>query len=275
MICITATELQKSFGENTVLSQIGFELREGERVGLIGRNGSGKSTLFRLLSGELLPDGGSVSVAPGLRMEVLEQIPRYAAGTAVEQVIRSGFAPLHAMEEELGRLRKQMEEDSSSALLRRYDALHARYESLGGYEQDVQFARVISGLRFEKEFLTRTFETLSGGEKTKVNLARIMLASPDILLLDEPTNHLDLIYQKQIFALISDWLKTPGRAVVSVVHDLSLAKAYGTHALLLNRGKTAAYGDAAAVMRAETLNAVYGMDVAEWMRTMLGQWNDV
>ena len=237
MICITATELQKSFGENTVLSQIGFELREGERVGLIGRNGSGKSTLFRLLSGELLPDGGSVSVAPGLRMEVLEQIPRYAAGTAVEQVIRSGFAPLHAMEEELGRLRKQMEEDSSSALLRRYDALHARYESVGGYEQDVRFARVVSGLRFEKEFLARTFETLSGGEKTKVNLARIMLASPDILLLDEPTNHLDMASIEWTEGFLAQYRGT----VLLISHDRTFLDRTVNRIMELEQGKITDY----------------------------------
>ena len=192
MIWITATQLQKSFGEHVVLSDVSFELRQGEHVGLIGRNGSGKSTLFRLLCGQMQPDGGTLSVAPGLRMEVLEQIPHYPEGTTVEQVMRTGFAPLRDMEAQLAALREQMEQDASPALLQSYDRLHARYESEGGYEQDLSFARVATGLHLEEQFLARPFEALSGGEKTKVNLARIMLANPDILLLDEPTNHLDM-----------------------------------------------------------------------------------
>ena len=105
MIWITATQLQKSFGEHVVLSDVSFELRQGEHVGLIGRNGSGKSTLFRLLCGQMQPDGGTLTVAPGLRMEVLEQIPYYPPGTTVEQVMRTGFAPLRDMEAQLAALR--------------------------------------------------------------------------------------------------------------------------------------------------------------------------
>jgi iron complex transport system ATP-binding protein len=116
--------------------------------------------------------------------------------------------------------------------------------------------------------------TLSGGELQRTFLAQVFAQNPRYLLLDEPTNHLDLVYQKQIFKLIAEWLKTPGRAVVSVVHDLSLAKAYGTQALLLHHGKTVAYGEVQPVMSPENLNAVYDMDVADWMRTMLGQWTD-
>ena len=122
------------------------------------------------------------------------------------------------------------------------------------------------------ELRHRSVLTLSGGELQRAFLAQAFAQSPRLLLLDEPTNHLDLIYQKQIFALIGDWLQTPGRAVVSVVHDLSLAKAYGTKGLLLDGGREAACGDIEAATRPEALNAVYGMDVAEWMRGLLGQW---
>ena len=114
--------------------------------------------------------------------------------------------------------------------------------------------------------------TLSGGELQRTFLAQVFAQSPKLLLLDEPTNHLDLVYQKQVFALIQEWLKTPGRAVVSVVHDLSLAKAYGTQALLLHHGREVAHGGVDAVMCPENLNAVYDMDVAAWMRGLLAQW---
>ena len=103
-------------------------------------------------------------------------------------------------------------------------------------------------------------------------LAQVFAQNPKLLILDEPANHLDLIYQKHIFSLIEAWLKQPGRAVISVVHDLSLAKKYGTHAVLMNRGRCAAQGKTAEVMTRERLEAVYGMDVYGWMRDLLGQW---
>ena len=114
--------------------------------------------------------------------------------------------------------------------------------------------------------------TLSGGELQRVFLAQLFAQNPRLLLLDEPTNHLDLVYQKQIFSLVREWLSKGGRAVVSVVHDLSLARMYGSRGVLLDHGKIAAAGDAADVFAPETLNAVYRMDVADWMRTMLSQW---
>ena len=115
--------------------------------------------------------------------------------------------------------------------------------------------------------------TLSGGELQRVFLAQLFAQNPWLLLLDEPTNHLDLVYQKQIFSLVRGWLAKGDRAVVSVVHDLSLARMYGSRGVLLDRGKIAAAGKGADVFAPETLNAVYRMDVAGWMRTMLSQWD--
>ena len=114
--------------------------------------------------------------------------------------------------------------------------------------------------------------TLSGGELQRTFLAQVFAQNPKLLILDEPANHLDLIYQKHIFSLIEAWLKQPGRAVISVVHDLSLAKKYGTHAVLMDRGRCAAQGKTDEVMTRERLEAVYGMDVYGWMRDLLGQW---
>lgn len=115
--------------------------------------------------------------------------------------------------------------------------------------------------------------TLSGGELQRTFLAQVFAQNPKILILDEPANHLDLKYQQHIFSLIAEWLKTPGRAVLSVVHDLSLARKYGTHAVLMNQGKCIAQGEADGVFTPENLQAVYGMDVYGFMRDMLGQWN--
>ena len=116
--------------------------------------------------------------------------------------------------------------------------------------------------------------TLSGGELQRTFLAQVFAQNPKVLLLDEPTNHLDLVYQKQVFALIKDWLKVPGRAVVSVVHDLSLAKAFGSDAILLSKGKMVKQGSVDSVLSSENLDPVYGMDVYAWMQEMLSQWTE-
>ena len=123
-------------------------------------------------------------------------------------------------------------------------------------------------------FRKQSVLTLSGGELQRTFLAQLLAQDPKLLILDEPTNHLDLVYQKQIFALIQDWLKGPGRAVLSVVHDLNLAKAYGTHALLLDQGKTVSCGCTGDVLTPAHLNGVYHMDVYAWMRGMLGLWRE-
>jgi iron complex transport system ATP-binding protein len=123
-------------------------------------------------------------------------------------------------------------------------------------------------------FLKQSVLTLSGGELQRTFLAQVFAQNPQILILDEPTNHLDLVYQQRTFELISEWLNTPGRAVISVVHDLNLAKAYGTSALLLNRGKVIAKGAPDEALSSETLQSVYEIDVYKWMRTMLAQWDN-
>ena len=133
----------------------------------------------------------------------------------------------------------------------------------------VEQALTLTGLQDKRR---QSVLTLSGGELQRTFLAQVLAQDPKLLLLDEPTNHLDLIYQKQIFALIGQWLQTPGRAVVSVVHDLSLARAFGTDALLMDSGRKIALGRANDVLTPANLDRVYGMDVAAWMRGLYSQW---
>ena len=133
----------------------------------------------------------------------------------------------------------------------------------------VEQALTLTGLQDKRR---QSVLTLSGGELQRTFLAQVLAQDPKLLLLDEPTNHLDLIYQKQIFALIGQWLQTPGRAVVSVVHDLSLARAFGTDALLMDSGRKIALGRANDVLTPANLDRVYGMDVAAWMRGLYRQW---
>lgn len=273
MIDLSVKDLVKSFDADTnLLDGVSFDIQAGERVGLLGRNGAGKTTLFKILTGELDYNTGEVRFAPGRKVGLISQIPHYPAGYTVEDVLRTAFRELANIQSKMRRLEEQMAAQPNKALLAEYDALSTRFQTGGGYETDMQTDKICNGLGIPAAQRQQDFDSLSGGEKTRVNLARLLLEKTDILLLDEPTNHLDLIYQKQIFALIGQWLQTPGRAVVSVVHDLSLARAFGTDALLMDSGRKIALGRANDVLTPANLDRVYGMDVAAWMRGLYRQW---
>ncbi len=136
-------------------------------------------------------------------------------------------------------------------------------------EEKVQAAIRRTGL---EPCLNQSVLTLSGGELQRTFLAQLLAQDPRLLVLDEPANHLDLVYQKEVFNLVREWLSDKNGAVISVVHDLSLAKAYGTHALLMDSGHAVAQGPVGEVLSPERLNGVYRMDVGAWMRGLYGQW---
>ena len=194
MIEIQVNGLVKSFevGHN-ILDGITFQIDQGQRVGLLGKNGAGKSTLFKILTGELDYDEGTVTIAPGHRMGLISQIPVYPAGYTVDDVLRSAFGRLHALAAEMEELAGRMAAgETAPALLKRYGSLSERFEVFGGYDTDVAISKVANGLSISGDMRGRLFDQLSGGEKTRVNLARLLLERTDILLLDEPTNHLDM-----------------------------------------------------------------------------------
>ena len=193
MIDIDVKNLKKSFEVgHDVLSDLSFEVNAGEHVGILGANGCGKTTLFRLLTGEYAPDEGSIAIHKGRRIGLISQIPVYPAGWTTEDVLREAHARLRAMSDRLRELETLMATDSSRALLDEYDRLSDDFRRLGGYDMDRERNRVANGLDIPAEMRAREFDKLSGGEKTRVNLARLILEDTDILLLDEPTNHLDL-----------------------------------------------------------------------------------
>ena len=194
MIEIQVNGLVKSFevGKN-VLDGLTFQIDQGERVGLLGRNGAGKSTLFKILTGELDYDEGTVTVGQGRRVGLISQIPVYPAGYTVEDVLRSAFSRLQSVAEEMAALEQRMAAgETDDAILRRYGKLSERFEVFGGYDTDVAVNKIANGLSISDHMRAQLFDQLSGGEKTRVNLGRLILEDTDILLLDEPTNHLDL-----------------------------------------------------------------------------------
>ena len=249
---LKAENVTVRFGEHTVVDGLSFCLQEGQWLMLAGPNGAGKSTLINAVA-QGAPYTGDIFLAgKNIRRYRPAQLARRIG--VLSQKNNVGYS--YTVEEVVG--------------LGRY--AHSR-GFLAGKDDDgdarVENALELTGLT---ELRSASVLTLSGGELQRTFLAQVFAQDPEILILDEPANHLDLIYQKHIFSLISDWLKRPGRAVISVVHDLSLAKRYGTHAVLMDKGRCVAQGRLADVFTPENLQAVYNMDVYAWMNEMLGQW---
>ena len=216
MIDIDVKNLKKSFEVgHDVLSDLSFEINAGEHVGILGANGCGKTTLFKLLCGEYAPDEGTISIHKGRRIGLISQIPVYPEGWTTEDVLREAHRYLRGMAARLSELEELMSADSSPALLDEYDRLSDDFRRLGGWDMDRERARVASGLDISEDMRAREFAKLSGGEKTRVNLARLILEDTDILLLDEPTNHLDLRATEWLEDYISHFRGT----VLAISHD--------------------------------------------------------
>ncbi len=217
MVDISLKDVVKSFDlEKKILDGLTFQVDSGERVGLLGRNGAGKSTVFRLLTGELEADEGEVTIASGRRVGLISQIPVYPAGYTVDDVLETAFGRMLRLKEEMDTLTERMAAgESGEDVLRRYGELTARFEALGGYDTQTAKNKVAAGLDISAEMRAQLFELLSGGEKTRVNLARLILEDTDILLLDEPTNHLDL----QATEWLEEYLRKFRGTVVTISHD--------------------------------------------------------
>jgi len=218
MAVISVNELNKYYGEKHILKGVTFQVFEGERIGLLGKNGSGKTTLFKILSGQEAYEQGIVNVSSALKFGVLEQIPEYPCDYTVRDVLNTAFEELFKMKSELESLGKIMESGNSGndeLLLKRYGAIQSQFEASGGYVIDATMAKVCNGLDIDEEMQQRPFRLLSGGEKTRVNLGRIILENPDVLLLDEPTNHLDIASVEWLEEYLIEFKGT----VIVISHD--------------------------------------------------------
>ena len=216
MIDISVRDLTKAFEvNNNILDGLTFQVQHGERVGILGRNGTGKTTLFRLMVGELTEDKGEIDIARGKRLGLVSQIPHYPAGYTVEDVLVTAEERLNAMQARMRKLEELMAVSSDRALLSEYDELLSRFEMLGGYDAEVRRSKVANGLDIPPAMRGQLFDSLSGGEKTRVNLARLILEDTDILLLDEPTNHLDM----HATEWLEDYLLHFKGTVLAISHD--------------------------------------------------------
>lgn len=219
---ISCQNVQKYHGAQLVLSDITFDIRQGDKIGLIGRNGCGKTTLFRLLSGEERPDQGQISIRRSSLVGLLSQIQEADGDETVYAVLQRSFAEplewqsrLRELEQEMSGLNTGPDEQEWNRLLKEYGSLQEKFEAAGGYEIESSIQRVAAGLGIHTAQYDRKFASLSGGEKTKVGLAGLLLRRPDILLLDEPTNHLDM----EAIEWLEQFLQTYDGTVLAISHD--------------------------------------------------------
>ena len=216
MVDISVNNLTKFFviGEN-LLEGLTFDIQEGECVAILGRNGCGKTTLFNILTGQMDYDEGEVYVNPAKRLGLISQIPKFPVGFTVEDVLRSAYADILKVKKQMEALEQEMLTGATQEQLKKYDDLTNRFQSGGGYEMDVEVDKICNGLGILPEQRTQLFDSLSGGEKTRVNLARLLLEKTDILLLDEPTNHLDL----NSVEWLEGYIKAFKGTVLAISHD--------------------------------------------------------
>lgn len=220
MILMTVQGVSKSFGMKSVLKDISLTLQQGARMGLIGVNGSGKSTLFRLIAGQMEPDEGTISLMRGTRVGMLTQEADIQSDLTVREELSRVFEPVREMERRLRALEEEMaqkheDEAELDRLSREYARLTDRFEDAGGYEWPSRIQGVLAGLGFAKGREDQPASVLSGGEKTRLCLARLLLTQPDLLMLDEPTNHLDL----SSIQWLEDTLKKYRGTVLIISHD--------------------------------------------------------
>jgi len=215
MLEIAFEEIQKYYGANQVLRNVTFEVRQGEIVGLLGKNGAGKTTLFRILSGGEGVDGGRTMIRKGAVIGLLDQVADYPRTYTVHDVLQQAFEQVRAIGRRLDELAAVMEKNPTEDILRRYGELQMLYEAKGGYHIQDSIHRICTGLKIDETMVSGMFSVLSGGEKTRVMLAKLILESPDVLLLDEPTNHLDL----DSMEWLEDYLKAYKGTVIIISHD--------------------------------------------------------
>lgn len=213
---ITMQNLQKSFGANVILKNINAVINKDDRIGLIGENGTGKTTLLKVLCGEYLPDKGEYSMARNITLGYLEQNTQLSPQLTVWGEMENAFSKVLSAMTEMREIEKLMAQNAhTDEQLERHDYLSAVIAAADGYNMDVQIKKILSGMAFEPDTYDKKVAVLSGGEHTRLCLARLLLSHPDVLILDEPTNHLDF----KTMEWLENYLKVYSGAVLVVSHD--------------------------------------------------------
>jgi ATPase components of ABC transporters with duplicated ATPase domains len=218
MIELSIDNLMKFYGANKIFENTSFDIKTGEHIGLIGRNGCGKTSIFKILMNLEDYQGGNISIRKDCKLGYLNQIPEYAEDASVMDVIQTAYKNIYKLHEKMTELEHQMiylkDQELEKAILK-YSRLQEQYELGGGYELETKINKITEGLKITEDLKRMLFHSLSGGEKTRVILAKLLLEEPDILLLDEPTNHLDL----NTIIWLENFLKDYKGAALIISHD--------------------------------------------------------
>lgn len=233
------SDVHKSYGAKTILRGASLQINPAEHIGLVGRNGAGKTTLFRLISLEETPDQGDVVRARGLRLGLLEQHVHFEPGTTVHEAALAAFGHLQQIEHEMHELEHRMEKagEDLEQVLERYSDLQHQFEREGGFEYAAKAEAILQGLGFDRSMWQQETEKLSGGQKNRLGLTRLLLAEPDVLLLDEPTNHLDT----NGVEWLEEFLQTYSSAYIVISHDRYFLDRTCQRIIEVEAGRTASY----------------------------------
>ncbi len=216
MIVLSASNLTKVYGTDVILEGADFHVNNGDRIGLVGRNGAGKTTLLNMITGELTPDDGQVFVPADLKIGYLKQRDNFKSDDTVIEAINRIFEPLQKLEEEIARAADMIAQNPhDESLINRLDQLNQRYERQGGYTYKSEVTGILNSMAFSEDFYDKKIDTLSGGERTRLALAALLLEKPDLLILDEPTNHLDIGMLKWL----EQYLASYKGSIIIVSHD--------------------------------------------------------
>lgn len=238
MIILSANRLSKGYGTDVILTDVSFHVNAGDRVGIVGRNGAGKTTLLKLLTGELTADEGEFFVSQDTRVGYLKQRDNFdSEGTVIGEIDKI-FSEIHDLEAQIEQVSAEIEAGSSGAAqMEKLDRLHLAYEQKGGYTYKSEITGILHSMAFTSEFYNKKIGSLSGGERTRLALAALLLEKPDLLLLDEPTNHLDI----ESIQWLENFLATKANAVVLVSHDRAFINNVTNRTLEISCGRVFDY----------------------------------
>jgi ATP-binding cassette, subfamily F, member 3 len=231
------SDITKSYGGTEVLRGVSFQVNPDEKIGLVGRNGAGKTTIFRLLTGEESPDEGEIATINGLKLGLLHQHVDFEAAETVHTAALSAFSHIHDIEAEMRRLEEVMETDHSEAVLNKYAELQTAFEQADGFSYAARAEAVLLGVGFTREQWSMETGTLSGGQKNRLGMARLLLSNADVLLLDEPTNHLDV----NAVEWLEEHLRTYERAYVIISHDRYFLDRTANRIIEIENGRAVSY----------------------------------
>jgi ATP-binding cassette, subfamily F, member 3 len=254
MAIASLTNIEKHFGKQVIFQNLDLTIGEGERVGFIGANGSGKSTLFRMLTGKVQPDVGTVIIGRNTKVGYLVQNPEFDLDNTVLDEAELGFAELHKLSHDMRELEHKMAEatgDELEKVLEKYQNVQHEFDIAGGYAWQHKMEATLLGVGLGRETWEQKVGVLSGGQRSRLALSKLLLSEPDLLLLDEPTNHLDLAAIEWLEKYLSDF----SGAVVIISHDRFLLDRLATRIVWLNRSQIDSYpGNYSAYVEQRQLN---------------------